>query len=318
MTADVGASRSRATGLLHTVRVGYSRRPRSPHWSVTLGISTFLLVCLAIAIAPLVMPHDPNAQDLGARLAMPSTAHLLGTDAYGRDVLSRLLAGGRFSVTIAFITLVLSTVIGTVMGIVCGRLGGFIDEVFMRVSDVLLAFPDILLALVLIAILGSGPQTVILAMTLVGWTAFARLSRTLTLEINTRGYIEAARALGCSQRFITMRHVLPNTMNPIMALALSRFSYQLVTVGSLSYLGLGVQPPDSDWGSMLADGQPYMQQMPLLVLIPGLAIFVTALSLTLAGQGLSRRANRIAQSPDGAGALTMEGELLPHESLRPH
>jgi peptide/nickel transport system permease protein len=107
-------------------------------------------------------------------------------------------------------------------------------------------------------------------------------------------------------------------MNPILALALSRFSYQLVTVGSLSYLGLGVQPPDSDWGSMLADGQPYMQQMPLLVLIPGLAIFITALSLTLAGQGLSRRTDRIAQPPAGAVGLTMEGELLPHDSLRPH
>ncbi|MCU1656432.1 MAG: transporter permease, partial [Pseudonocardiales bacterium] len=250
-----------------------------------------------VVISSWIRPDDPNLQNLDHRLAGPTLSHLLGTDAYGRDVLSRLLVGGRFSVTIAGVTVVLSAVIGTLLGIASGRIGGLVDEIAMRAADVLLAFPDMLLALVLIVIMGPGPKTVVIAMTVVGWTAFARLARTMTLEINTHGYIEAAKALGCRQRFIVVRHVLPNAFNPVLSLALSRFAYQLITVGSLSYLGLGVQPPQSDWGSMLAEGQSFMQQDPLLVATPGLAIFITALSLTMAGQGL--RHDRAPAEPAG-------------------
>lgn len=266
-------------------------------WIARLGGGVFLLICLLLAIGPWIIPHNPNVMSLNDRLAGPSLSHLLGTDAYGRDVLSRLLVGGRFSVMIAALTITLSTGFGTLVGIVSGRVGGIADEVAMRAADVLLAFPDMLLALVLIVILGPGPRTVVLAMSLVGWTAFARLARGITLEINTRGYIEAAKALGCSQRFIVLRHVLPNALNQVLSLALSRFAYQLVTVGSLSYLGLGVQPPQSDWGSMLSDGQPYMQQDPLLVIVPGLAIFITALSLIMAGRGIGHV--RSAAEPAG-------------------
>jgi ABC-type dipeptide/oligopeptide/nickel transport system permease subunit len=266
-------------------------------WVARLAAAVFALVCLLVLVSPWISPYDPNLQDLNHRLAGPTLGHLLGTDAYGRDVLSRLLVGGRFSLVVAGVTVVLSSSIGTLLGIASGRIGGLVDEIAMRSADVLLAFPDMMLALVLIVIMGPGPKTVVIAMTVVGWTAFARLARSMTLEINTHGYIEAAKALGCSQRFIIVRHVLPNALNPVMSLALSRFAYQLVTVGSLSYLGLGVQPPQSDWGSMLAEGQPYMQQDPLLVTAPGLAIFLTALSLTIAGQGLHR--DRDAVEPAG-------------------
>jgi peptide/nickel transport system permease protein len=266
-------------------------------WVARISGAVFIVICLVLVISPWISPYDPNVQDLNHRLAGVSLGHLLGTDAYGRDVLSRLLVGGRFSVTIAAITVVLSSTIGTLIGIASGRVGGIVDEIAMRAADVLLAFPDMLLALVLIVIMGPGPRTVVIAMTVVGWTAFARLARSMTLEINTHGYIEAAKALGCSQRFVVFRHVLPNALNPVLSLGLSRFAYQLITVGSLSYLGLGVQPPQSDWGSMLADGQAYMQQDPLLVIVPGLAIFVTALSLTMAGQALSRE--RTAVGPAG-------------------
>jgi ABC-type dipeptide/oligopeptide/nickel transport system permease subunit len=280
------------------------------HWTVIVGGGAFLVICALLALTPWITPQDPNLQDLTNRLASPTVGHLLGTDAYGRDVLSRLMVGGRFSVTIAGITVLLSSTVGTVIGILSGRLGGFVDEIAMRLADVLLAFPDILLALVLIVIMGPGPRTVVLAMTLVGWTAFARLARAMTLEINTRGYIEAAKALGCSQRFIVFRHVLPNALNPVLSLGLSRFAYQLVTVGSFSYLGLGVRPPSSDWGSMLSDGQPYMQQDPSLIIAPGLAIFITALSLTMAGQGLNHGRLRLQ-----AGGAAMEHIGMPAEQL---
>jgi ABC-type dipeptide/oligopeptide/nickel transport system permease subunit len=280
------------------------------HWTVIVGGGVFLVICALLVLTPWITPQDPNLQNLTHRLAPPTVGHLLGTDAYGRDVLSRLMVGGRFSVTIAAMTVVLSSTVGTVVGILSGRLGGFVDEITMRSADVLLAFPDILLALVLIVILGPGPRTVVIAMTLVGWTAFARLARAMTLEINTRGYIEAAKALGCSQRFIVFRHVLPNALNPVLSLALSRFAYQLITVGSLSYLGLGVQPPASDWGSMLSDGQPYLQQDPLLVAAPGLAVFITALSLTMAGQGLNHGRLRLQAGSAAMEQIGMAGERL--------
>lgn len=261
---------------------------RGLNWSVILGGGIFALICIVLVLTPLIRPYDPNAQVLSDRLMAPSIRHWLGTDVLGRDVLSRLMYGGRFSVPIAATTLLLSSTFGSVIGALSARLGSVFDEVAMRLVDVLLAFPDLLLALVLISVLGPGSGTVILALSLVGWTPFARMTRALTLEINTRGYIEAARALGCSQAFITFRHVIPNALRPLLALGLTRFGYQLIIVGSLSYLGLGVQPPDSDWGSMLADAQPYMQLVPLLVIVPGATIFVTALSVTMAGQGLSR------------------------------
>jgi peptide/nickel transport system permease protein len=247
-----------------------------------------VFIDVVVALAPWLAPYDPNALDLTARLGGPSVQHWLGTDLLGRDNLSRLMYGGRFSVSIAAVTLVLSCTFGTVIGAISGRVGGAVDEVAMRTVDILLAFPDVVFALFLIAIVGPGSLTVIVALSMVGWTPFARLTRALAIDINTKGYVEAATALGCSQWFIVTRHVMPNAMRPILALALTRFGFQLITVGSLSFLGLGIQPPASDWGSMLADGQPYMQQQPLLVLVPGITIFVTALSVTLVGKGLSR------------------------------
>lgn len=259
------------------------------HWSAIVGAGFFAFVCLLLILTPWIAPYDPNLQVLRDNLTWPSARHWLGTDIFGRDILSRLMFGGRFSVSIAAITLVASGAFGITIGALSARIGGAFDEVAMRIVDVFLAFPDLLLALVLVAVLGGGPITVVIALSIVGWTPFARLTRSLALEINTKGYIEAARALGCSEIFITFRHVIPNAWGRILGLALTRFGYQLIAVGSLSYLGLGVQPPASDWGSMLADGQPYMQQLPLLVLIPGATIFATALSVTMVGQGLSRR-----------------------------
>ena len=274
--------------------VAVVRRRGLRTWPISLLIGVFVLaaIVLVLLLTPWIAPYPPDAQDLANRLAPPSADHLLGTDQLGRDVLSRLMYGGRFSMTIAAIATVISGVLGTVLGIVCARVRGPLDEIVMRMTDVLLAFPEMIVAMFLVAILGPGYSTLVLALVIGGWTPFARLARGLAMEINSRDFIEAADALGFSRRFIMFRHILPNALSPIMAHASLRFGHKLITVGALSFLGLGVQPPASDWGSMLADGQPYMTRAAGLVLYPGLTIFVTALAVTLIGQGLNARRSR--------------------------
>jgi peptide/nickel transport system permease protein len=270
---------------------GLLRRRR---WTFTVGAVAAIAIIGALALTPWIAPHDPAAQKLLQRLAGASAEHWLGTDHLGRDVLSRLLHGGRFSVTIAAITLALSAAIGTLVGAASARAGGAVDEVTMRAVDVLLSFPDVLIALLLISIVGPGYLTLIVALTVTGWTPFARLARGLALEINNKDYIKAAEILGCSRTFIVLRHVVPNAIRPLLAMGFVRFGHKLITVGGLSFLGLGVQPPDSDWAAMLADAMPYAAREPLLVIAPGLAIFLTALSVTLVGQGLEAGARRDA------------------------
>jgi ABC-type dipeptide/oligopeptide/nickel transport system permease subunit len=273
--------------------VGRRRRPvrtllRQP-WPLVVGSTVLGIVVLVLVLTPWIAPSDPTQQDLTQRLAGSSAEHWLGTDQLGRDLLTRLMYGGRFSVTIAGITLAICAVLGTLVGILCARVRGAFDELVMRVCDVLLAFPEMIVAMFVVSILGASKTTLILALVVGGWTPFAKLARGVALEVDARGFIEAARALGCSRRFIVLRHLLPNSLNPLMAHAALRFGHKLITVGALSYLGLGVQPPAADWGSMLAAAQPFLSQAPHLVVYPGLAIFVTALSVTMIGQGINAR-----------------------------
>ena len=262
------------------------------HWTFIAGLLTGAIVALLLINAPLISVHDPVAQNLSMRLQGPGGDHWLGNDQLGRDLWARLLYGGRFSVVVAALTLVLSVTIGTFIGAWCGRAGGVIDEFVMRIVDVLISFPEIVVALFLIAIIGPGFGTLVLALTLVGWTPFARLTRGIALDISSRDYIVAAEVLGCTRTFILLRHVIPNALRPISAMTFLRFGHKLITVGALSYLGLGVQPPDSDWGAMLADARQFAARQPLLVFAPGIAIMVTALSVTLMGQGLEIDADR--------------------------
>ena len=277
-----GAMPHAAASFVREARSAFAAR----HWWFTLGFSVFVVIAGVLILTPWILPHDPAALDLRLRMVPPGPEHWLGTDHLGRDVLSRLLEGGRFSVSIALVTLLLSVAIGTVLGAVSARVGGAFDEVLMRIVDLLLSFPEVIVALFLIAVLGPGYVTLILALTITGWTPFARMSRGLAMEVNSRDYIAAAEVLGCTRRFIVLRHLIPNLIRPISAIAFLRFGHKLITVGGLSFLGLGVQPPGSDWGAMLADARPYMERMPLLAIAPGLTIFVTALSVTMAGQGL--------------------------------
>jgi ABC-type dipeptide/oligopeptide/nickel transport system permease subunit len=256
------------------------------HWTLRAGAVVLVFVLAVLLLTPWIAPYDPAHQDLVHRLATPSAQHWLGTDQLGRDVLSRLMYGGRFSLSIAAVTLVLSAVAGTVIGAFSARRGGIVDEIVMRTTDLLISIPDVVVALFLIAAFGTGYGMLIAALTIVGWTPFARLMRGLALDINSREYIEAAEALGCSRSFIIFRHVIPNALRPVLSVGFLRFGHKLITVGGLSYLGLGVQPPDSDWGAMLLDAQPYMEHVPLLVIAPGATIFITALSVTLIGHGM--------------------------------
>jgi peptide/nickel transport system permease protein len=250
--------------------------------------SILVLIVTSVALAGWLAPYPPADQDLAARLAAPSGAHWLGTDNLGRDTLSRVLDGGQFSLTIAALATVLTAVTGTAVGVLSARRRGWLDEFFTRTNDVLLAMPEMVVALFLVAALGTGYHSLLLALTVTGWTPFARLARSLTYDVSARGFIEAAQVVGCPPSFIVLRHILPHLAGPLLGQATLRFGQFLINVGALSYLGLGVQPPQSDWGSMLATAQPYADRAPMTILVPGLVIFVVALCVTLIGQYLSR------------------------------
>ncbi len=262
------------------------RFPRGRHWTLTAGTTMFAVIATLLVLGPWIAPYDPATQNLLKRLKPPSAAYWLGTDELGRDLLSRILTGGQFAVTISALTLFLCVTIGMTAGMISARVGGWLDELLMRIVDLLLSLPDVIIAMFMVAIFGSGYATLIVSLTVVGWAPFARLARSLSLVINTRDYIAAAEVLGCRPSFILFRHVLPNVFRPVAAITFLRFGHKLITVGGLSYLGLGVQPPHADWALMMASAQNYFDRMPLLVIAPGLAIFLTALSVTWIGQGL--------------------------------
>ncbi|UZX03328.1 ABC transporter permease subunit [Arthrobacter sp. CDRTa11] len=251
------------------------------------------LLVLAVAAAPWLAPFPPDEQNLVARLAQPQPGHWLGTDHLGRDTLSRLLDGGRFSMLMAALATLLTAVLGITVGVISARRRGWLDEFFTRTNDVLLALPEMVVALFIVAAMGTGFQSLLVALTVTGWTPFARLARTLAYDVSARGFVEAARVVGCTPSFIIFRHILPHLAGPMLGLATLRFGQLLISVGALSYLGLGVQPPQSDWGSMLAAAQPFADRAPLGIIAPGLAIFTVALCVTLIGQ----RAAHMAAAP---------------------
>ena len=266
------------------------------------AVVVLALVVAAVAAAPWLTPFPPDDQNLAARLASPSATHWLGTDHLGRDTLSRLLDGGRFSLVVAALATVLTGLVGLVIGVLSARRKGWLDEFFTRTNDVLLALPEMVVALFIVAAMGTGFSSLLVALTVTGWTPFARLARTLAYDVSARGFVEAARVVGCSPSFIIFRHILPHLAAPMLGQATLRFGQLLISVGALSYLGLGVQPPQSDWGSMVAAAQPYAERAPWGIIAPGLAIFLVALCVTLIGQRASRRA------ADPVDVLVVEGQ----------
>jgi len=246
-----------------------------------------LVIVIATLGAPWLAHHDPNQQVLTARLQTPSSLYPLGTDHLGRDLLARVLYGGRSSLLLSALAVLLAAGIGVAIGALAGRVGGLFDEVTMRLVDVLIVFPSLVVALVIAALLEPSFGALLLALTITGWTIYARLARALTLDVLARPFIEAAVAAGVSEGRLLLRHVLPNISGPLLATSFLRFGHTLLTVAGLSYLGVGVQPPTPDWGAMLAEAQPYMQRLPLLLIAPALLIFLTALAVTLIGQRLT-------------------------------
>jgi peptide/nickel transport system permease protein len=253
------------------------------------GAAILLLLLVAAVGAPIIAPHNPLRQDLANDLITHSADHLLGTDKLGRDILSRTLYGARISLSVGFATVALSLVIGFVTGSMAGYFGGWVDLLLMRLVDILLAFPGILLAIAFTAVLGPGLDHVILALCLIGWTGYARLVRGEIIALREREFVHAARALGGTPRRVIVQHLLPNLLPPLLIQATFGLAAAIIAEGSLSFLGLGVEPPTPSWGSMLNDGRQFLLVAPHLTTYPGLAIMITVFALNLVGDGLQDR-----------------------------
>jgi peptide/nickel transport system permease protein len=266
--------------------------------AVAAGAAVLALVCLLGVAAPLVAPADPLATELGQRLRPPDRTHPLGRDVLGRDVLSRLLYGARVSCGVGATTLVLSLLVGVALGALAGWAGGWLDEAVVRLIDVFLAFPGLLLAIALAAALGPSLPNVVLALTLLGWPGYARLTRTEVASLRRRDFVHAAEALGARPTRIVVAHVLPLAAPSLLVQATFGMAGAVVAEASLSFLGLGVTPPQPSWGSMIAEGRTFLLVAPHLTLFPGAALAVTVLALQLLGDGLRDRLD-VREHPGG-------------------
>jgi peptide/nickel transport system permease protein len=251
-----------------------------------IGLTIVLIIVFGALAAEWIAPFDPNEQFGVRRLEGPSDEFYLGTDNLGRDIFSRILYGARPSVGSAAVATFVILIIGISVGAWAGYSGGIIDEIAMRIVDVLLAFPTLILALAIVGVLGPGLENMLLAITLVVWAYYARLVRGIVLEIRERPYIKAAIALGGSRPYIIFRHIFPNIISPVIVLASLQMGYLIMTTAGLSFLGLGIQPPTAEWGAMLNAGRNFFLLAPQLMIYPGVMISLTVLGFNLLGDGL--------------------------------
>lgn len=250
------------------------------------GLALILLLALAAVFAPLLAPHDPAAIDATARLAGSSAEHPLGTDELGRDLLSRLLFGARWSLGIACLATLVVMVVGIAVGLVAGLYGGLLDNALMRIVDVLLAFPSLLLYLAVVGTLGPGVRNVFLALVAISWASYARVVRGLVVSARQRDYVMAARALGATSRRVMVRHILPNIVSRVVVLASLQVGGMILALAALGFFGLGAQPPTPEWGTMVNQSRLFLQRAPTLMVYPGLAISLAVLGFNLFGDGL--------------------------------
>ena len=251
-----------------------------------------VIVCLAIFAAvagPFLTPYEPSAQELARRLEGPSLSHPLGLDELGRDILSRLLSGARVSLLVGVAVVSVSSLLGMLLGSIAGYFGGPIDDLISRVVDVLMAFPGILLAIALVAVLGPSLTNVVLALSVIGWVGYARLVRSQALRAREFEFVQAARALGAGAPRIVLRHVLPTAFPAVVVQATLGMAGAIIAEAALSFLGLGVQPPTPSWGTMLDAGRAHLFDAPHLTIFPGLAIAVLVLGFNFLGDGLRDR-----------------------------
>jgi peptide/nickel transport system permease protein len=251
-----------------------------------VGLVIVAILVFTAIFAPFLAPYNPYTVALDQRLQPPGGAHLLGTDELGRDIVSRLIYGARVALWVGIVTVVLAGALGISGGLVAGYLGGSWDAVIMRLVDVFLAFPVIILAIAIVAVRGPGLTNVLIALALVYWTSYARVSRGTVLLLREEEYTWAARTLGASPTRIMVRHLLPNAIAPLVVLASLGMGNAILAEAALSFLGLGIQPPEASWGSMLNTGMQFLRDASFLSTFPGLAIFVTVLGFNLLGDGL--------------------------------
>lgn len=249
-----------------------------------MALSVLVLLLLLIsAFASYLVPYDPYAQDLNNALQAPNAAHILGTDRYGRDMLSRVIMGSRTTIYSSLLLVVIITVTGTAVGIFCGYHGGKADAFVMRISDIFLAFPGMVFAIAVAGVTGGGIMNAVAALACISWPKFARIARSQVMTIKGAPYIAAAKLSGCGSFQIVFRHILPNIAGPIIVTAVLDIGTMMMEIAGLSFLGLGAKPPIAEWGSMMSNGRSMLQTSPWVILAPGFAIFITVMLFNLLG-----------------------------------
>lgn len=264
--------------------------PRSLVWGLVL--MGFLIAF--VTIGPAIDQTNPLTQDLKHRFAAPSLQHPLGTDNFGRDVLVRIMVGGQVDLEIAIIATLLSLVVGTLAGLWAGYFGGWVDTLLMRLLDITISFPMIVLVIAIVAMLGTGILNMYIAIVVISWVFYARLIRGECLVVKNKEYVQAAYALGCTDSHIILRHIFPNVISGALVYAASDAVLNIIFVGTLGYLGLGIQPPAPEWGSMVAASQAFLRNSPGLLIFPSIAIVLAGIAFSLIGDGLAdamRRGN---------------------------
>jgi peptide/nickel transport system permease protein len=279
-----------------TDQIQPQRASRIGVWAVTkavlkhkvscVGVVIIILLSLMAIFAPLLAPHDPHEQDLYHVLENPSRKHLLGTDDVGRDLLSRVIYGSRISLLVGVGATIFAAVIGVILGLIAGYKGGIVDMIIMRITDTFMCIPGLILLLVMAAALGPGLHNIIIAISLIGWTGFARIIRGQVLMVRELPYIEAANAAGASGFRIMFKHLLPNSLAPIIVAASITIGGVIMLESAAAFLGLGVQPPTPSWGKALRIGYSYLEVVPLFSIAPGLMITLAILAFNFLGDGL--------------------------------
>ncbi len=254
--------------------------------TAVISLIYILLLIIMAVIAPMIMPYNAGQADYNHMLEGPSLLHMWGTDEFGRDVFSRLMVGTRLSLSCALIATIAGTMLGVVLGLIAGFYGGIADAIIMRCCDILFAFPDILLAIAVVAIIGPGMVNVMIAVAVFTVPSFARIIRSATLSVKQAPYVEAARSIGCKNSRILFVHVFPGTVQSMIVNFTMRVGTAILAASSLSFLGFGANVTEPDWGAMLSQGRNYLNTAPHMVLFPGILIFMTVLAFNLLGDGL--------------------------------
>ena len=251
----------------------------------TAGVVICLFWIIAAVLAPVIAPYDPIAQDLTIRLQPPSAAHIFGTDNFGRDIFSRVIYGGRYSLLAGCLTVIIAGALGTFYGAIAGYVGGQVDNVMMRFSEMILSFPSLILAMIINAVLGSNLFNTMFALVIVAWPTYARLMRSVVLSVKENEYVTASEALGASRLRILIKEVIPNSISSVLIMATTDLGNQILMFSTLSFLGLGSAPPTPEWGMMVSDGVDYFNKF-WVSGFPGLAIFTMAIGANFIGDGM--------------------------------